>query len=172
MSMRNIKIRIKGNSSFKSRVTIDGNPVKLKKNEFGTYETVYSTDKDTINLAVTNYLELAHPLWLLMSLAFFIISVFGIFDTRYDRRCRVVDCNFNVKLTGKDEIILKYPANNKDGDAISIEYDGEVEEISNSIYVDKKVKSRYKIFTTIRIVVWIAIIIIGGLLIVNKVKKG
>ena len=79
--MNNINIKIAGaNDKFRPNVFIDGKEVKYTKNNNGALELNYATEKDSIEISICKYLEISGKLWFLMSLFFFVISLFGIFD--------------------------------------------------------------------------------------------
>ena len=98
-------------------------------------------------------------MWWLYVIISFIISIFGLFEPPYDKKCIVIDCKFNVKLNDTNEIKLKFNTMNSQGKAVEIETQNQVDEIKNEYYVDKKAKTKRNIITLIKILIWLVLII-------------
>lgn len=139
---------------------VDGTPIKLKRNRSGLFEGSYNTDKDDIELSVYKYLEIKSKLWLLMSLVFFVVSLFGLISPRYDKRCIVLEYKVNIKLKENTEVKLSASRFVDNGRAFEITTDADVKEITNIAYVDKVAKRRLRILRAIEAVLWIALIIV------------
>lgn len=168
--MKNLNLKLTGlNSKIIPQITIDNNIVKCKKNEFGSYETTYQTEKDEIEISLTRDLELKSKLWWLFALISFIVSIFGIFEPLYDRKNVTINSKFKVKLNDENNINLKFNTFSPQGKAVEIETQNEYQEISNEYTVDKKAKTRWIILLVIKIVVWIGLAILLGYLIMNKI---
>lgn len=158
--MKTINLKISGLSSkLNPIVKIDDSVIKGKKNEFGSYEASYETEKDEVEISISRNLELNSKLWWLYSLISFIVSIFGIFEPPYDRKNIVVDCKFVVKLNDINEIKIKFNSMAKQGKAVEIETQNEFNEIKNEYYVDKKAKTKRNIITLIKILIWLVLII-------------
>ena len=158
--MNNINIKIAGaNDKIRPNVFIDGKEVKYTKNNYGDLELNYATEKDSIEISICKYLEISGKLWFLMSLFFFVISLFGIFDAQYDKKCIVIDCKYKIKL--KEQTNIKFTLCNIEntGRAVVWEGDCECEQIKNEGYIDKKAKKRLKIMLAVKILMWIALIV-------------
>lgn len=139
---------------------LDGTPIKLKRNRSGLYEGLYTTEKDNIELSVYKYLEIKSKLWLLMSLVFFVVSLFGLISPRYDKRCIVLEYKVNIKLKENTEVKLSANRFVDKGRAFEITTDADAKEIKNIAYVDKLAKKRLRILRAIEVVLWIALIIV------------
>ena len=113
--MNTLHINLTGlRSNFRPYLVIDGKNIPYKRNATGSYDAVYTTDKDSANILVYKYLEIRGKLWWLMSLLFFFVSVFGIFDSRYDKKCIVAHLEYNVRLQGENHMQLAfYPPHDK-----------------------------------------------------------
>lgn len=159
--MRNLNIKITGVSSkFHPYMMIDGKKVKYKKNQFGFYEINYQTEKENVEMHIYKYLELQGKFWFLYALLSFIISVFGIFEPLYDKKCVVINCKFALKLNEQNEMKIQFNNMIKEGKAVDIESNFEVEELNNSYFVDEKAKKRWKILLAFKILVWIVLVIV------------
>lgn len=137
---------------------VDGTPVKLAKNKMGSYEGVYTTEKDTVELCVYKYLELKSKLWLLMSLVFFVVSLFGILSPRYDRHCVTIEYKASIKLKDNTDVTLSSNKFVDNGKAFELTSNAEVNETTNLIYTDKVAKKRLRILRAIEAVLWVALI--------------
>ena len=155
--MNTLNLKILGAGKINPTINIDGKSVKFKKNEFGSYSTNFTTEKEQVEIVIYKYLEINGKLWFLMSILFFIISLFGLLDTRYDRKCVVVDCKFLVNLQEKTEMTIKVNSLTNEGKAVECTCNTEFQEISNQYYVDKRAKKRLKILLAVKIILWLAL---------------
>ena len=168
--MNSVKLKLVGiNSKLIPNIFIDDQYVKCKKNEFGSYETDFQTEKDEIKIAFSRELELKSKLWWLYAILSFIVSVFGIFNPPYDRKCISMDCSFIVKLKDVNNINIKFNSLSSSGRAVEVETETSFEEIKNEYTVDKIAKRRWIILLIARILAWIGIAILLGWRIANQI---
>ena len=168
--MNSVKLKLVGiNSKLIPNIFIDDQYVKCKKNEFGSYETDFQTEKDEIKIAFSRELELKSKLWWLYAILSFIVSVFGIFNPPYDRKCISMDCTFIVKIKDVNNINIKFNSLSSSGRAVEVETETSFEEIKNEYTVDKIAKRRWIILLIARILAWIGIAILLGWLIANQI---
>ena len=168
--MNSVKLKLVGiNSKLIPNIFIDDQYVKCKKNEFGSYETDFQTEKDEIKIAFSRELELKSKLWWLYAILSFIVSVFGIFNPPYDRKCISMDCSFIVKLKDVNNINIKFNSLSSSGRAVEVETETSFQEIKNEYTVDKIAKRRWIILLIARILAWIGIAILLGWLIANQI---
>ena len=168
--MNSVKLKLVGiNSKLIPNIFIDDQYVKCKKNEFGSYETDFQTEKDEIKIAFSRELELKSKLWWLYAILSFIVSVFGIFNPPYDRKCISMDCSFIIKLKDVNNINIKFNSLSSSGRAVEVETETSFEEIKNEYTVDKIAKRRWIILLVARILAWIGIAILLGWLIANQI---
>lgn len=168
--MNSVKLKLVGiNSKLIPNIFIDDQYVKCKKNEFGSYETDFQTEKDEIKIAFSRELELKSKLWWLYAILSFIVSVFGIFNPPYDRKCISMDCSFIVKLKDVNNINIKFNSLSSSGRAVEVETETSFEEIKNEYTVDKIAKRRWIILLIARILAWIGIAILLGWLIGDQI---
>lgn len=143
-------------------IIIDGQPVKCKKNEFGSFEVDYQTDKEEVELDISRELELKAKLWWLYALISFFVSLFGIFEPFYDRKCITLDCLYKIKLKDINEIKVKFNTLSSQGRAVEIETENQYEELKNEYHVDKIAKRRWIALLVIKIIIWIGLGILVG----------
>lgn len=166
--MRTINLKFVGiNSKVIPNVTIDGQIVKFKKNEFGSYEASIQTEKDEIEIAFSRQLELQGKLWWLYAMISFIVSIFGILEPLYDRKCITMDCLFKIKLDEVNDIKVKFNSLSSTGKAVELETLNEFEEIKNEYHIDKKVKKRWIAILVVKIICWIGLAFLLGYLLLK-----
>lgn len=152
--MNNLVITIKGLNNLSPLICVDGNQIKFKKNEFHTLEAQYSTNNSEVDLTISKFLEINAKNWLFMYLLFFFISIFGIFDAKYDSNCIVIDCHYKLKLNGNNHANIIIDMQQSDEDVIKIEYDDHFDVINYNYYFDANAKSRLKKMKLIKLGIW------------------
>ncbi len=162
MNQLNLKVR-KGADKY-SKILIDDKKVKSKKDSFGSRIIKYETENDTVDIKIYSYLEINNKLWLLTNIFFYIISLFGLFDIRLNKTCKVVDCHFVVKM--KDLVNMTITTKGKNTQTpqeAEVECDSEYQAKENVIYIDSVAKKRFKILKIAKIITFILImaIIVG-----------
>jgi len=151
--MRELKLKLINIQKLNPTILIDGKAKKIKKNEFGSYEINHTTENNKVEIIIRRYLELSGALWLFWSILYFIVSLCGIFDSKLDFKCIVVDCKFIVNLNNNSTSInLILNEINEQGEAISFESETPIDILSNHYFVDKKIKKRTKIILALRII--------------------
>lgn len=171
--MKELRLEIKGAKKLDLNVEIDGKIVKLKKNSSsGLYEGTFSTEKDTVDMKVYRYLELNSPLWFLTAIFYFLVSIFGIFDSRKEKSCIVLDCHFEIKLD-KDITNLELWTNplKTQGRAFELSKECDVKEIKNEYYFDAKAKKKIKWLRLVKFILFVGIVI-GLVFLIQKVIVG
>ena len=158
--MKNLNLKINNNTNIDAYFLVDGKKPKFKKNEFGNYECLIETEKDEVELKVFEWNEYKSALWLVMSIVYFFISLFGIFDIKQDKRFRSIDCHFKIKLQNEENNLKLVYNGFKDGDiAIVHEGDCDIEVLSNKYFIDTKSMKRYKIVKGIKVALWMFLIV-------------
>ncbi len=156
--MRQLNLRIFGVNKFSPSVYIDGERINSKLNKHGNFEVTYQTEKEQVEVTVRKHLEIANKGWFLWSVIYFIFSLFGLFDVKFDKHCIVMDCKYRVTMAENTKLKLKVNLNSKDK-CITAECDTSVEELEYNCYVDKKAKKRIKVTKILRVFAGIALII-------------
>lgn len=142
-------------------VSVDNKDVIAKRDKNGHDEYVYESEKSSVDVTLYKYLEVNSPLYMLWQIFFFIISVFGIFNKRLDKKCVVLKYRATINLDADTKIIARINTNYKETKALSIETSAEVVEQENLREVDKNAKKRLKLLKIIKLLLWVALI--GGL---------
>lgn len=161
--MKTLNLKLTGvNSKVIPNIEVDGKNVKCKKNEFGAFEADIQTEKDEVEVVFSRVLELKSRFWWLFALISFIVSIFGLFEPPYDRKCISIDCKFKIKLNETNNVKVIFNRLSKQGKAVEIETENEFEEIKNEYKTDKTAKTRWIILLVIKLLVWLGLAILGG----------
>ena len=168
--MNTLFLKIRGASKLNASILINNKPVKLKKNTYGGHEVNYDTSASSVNIKICKYLEINNRLWWFFSWLFYIISIFGILEPKYDKNCIVVNAEFDIKLNSQiTEVIMS--VNNLSGDskAINVETSTQYVEHSNYFYIDHTAKKRLKIMKAVKWLTFLSLIIIGVIFILKLI---
>ena len=169
--MNSLFLKIRGASKLNATVLCDNKPVKFTKNKYGGYETTYETTAKRVNVKIYKYLEINNPLWWLFSWIFFIISIFGILEPKYDKRCLVINADFDIDLDGQvTEVVMSVNNLSSGGKAINVETKTNYTENANNYFVDYKAKKRLKIMKIVKWLTFFACIILLVLFIIKLLK--
>lgn len=168
MNILNLKL-----TGFKSlegvTVLADGNPVKLKQNEFNNSVACIDTEKDRIKIEVYRALDVGGIWWFLTQVVFFLISVFGIFDIYSKNRFLGVQFESEIRLAGNNNLTLKGNTPLDKARAVEIETDAEVNVSCNAYYVDVKAKKTLKALKITKILLAFAIIAVVAAVLIIKI---
>ena len=168
--MKTLNLKLTGLSA-KARpiIKVDGEILQAKKNDFGSFEASLQTEKTAVEIEIARENELLAKFWWLYALISFLVSIFGIFEPPYDRKCIVIDYKTVVQLgEGNSELTIKFNNLSSSGRACEIETSCQIEEVANEYRVDKKAKTRWRIILAVKILFWIAAAILIGILISKK----
>lgn len=158
--MKELEIKLTGQQNLgETVINIDDKPVKFRKNEFGSLICKYQTENDKVNIKVFRMLDVGGMLWFITQLFFFLISIFGIFDTHYKERCLVIDFETEVDLKEDNKITLQINSPKENENAIIVQTDLINQEVSNQYYLDTSAKKTLKILKFSKIFLTLAIII-------------
>ncbi len=162
--MKNVNFRLVNFGSSRNIITIDGEQVRPVKGKNGRYDVRYSTEKDSVRVSIKTFLFLDGALWWLASIIRFFISVFGIFDTYENHKCRAISYEADVSVQDGVEYRVRF-LNWKEGEK-AIALDGaETEEEKNECYTDRRALKRKKIMIGVKIALGVVCAIVAGFLI-------
>ena len=163
--MNKLNMKISGINAKGIDIKVDDKKVKIVKNKFGNRVVEYETENPTVNIKIKKYLEINSRAWFFWQLLFFFVSFFGIFDIRADRRCVILDCEFDVKLEEITTLNISMNYAKSVEKALKIDSNAEVNEIKNVAYVDEKAKKRMKIMRFVKIFTVVAVVVAIGIII-------
>jgi len=140
-------------------IYFDGKPIKYKTS-YGHRIYSYETQGDSVEIEIYHYNEVALKHYILFHIIFFLISILGIFNKRYDKRCISVKYKAILKLNEASNVVAKYNGNfNKEG-AIELETDLEYEVLENTKEKDLNAIKRLKKLKLINFLIIILLIAI------------
>lgn len=164
--MKTLNLKIQGGLNLRPTIMIDGQIIKYKKNKNQTIDVAHKTENDVVDISISNTLEINGPLWWLVQLLFYIISLLGILNPRLEKTCYHV--SYHSKFTLKEEItnlILKFNQTKDGTRAIESAGNASVEEIENKFSFDEQAKKRKKILKFLYAVCWLLAILIAFLIV-------
>lgn len=157
--MANLEFEFIGFKDLNNCITVDGKFVKLKKTRKKTYKaTVETNNKSEVVIYKTHYYNGKNWFW--WNLLYYIVSIFGIFDIKQDKKCLVLDAKFSVTTQNDSKVIVKRQNFEDNGKLVSIETEAQVEEFSNVQYHDKEARKKHKKMKKFKIITTIVSMII------------
>lgn len=166
--MKKVNLKLTGvNSKFDIHAFADGKEVKLKENNYSGYDGTFETEKEAVTIELVRRMELLSKLWFLYALVTFIVSVFGIFEPLYDKRC--LEVNFKIVVSLKEgENNVKVAFNSpKDQEKVG-KIEADAVEVKNQYAISKKAKNRWKLMLALKILFWLALIGVSIYLLATK----
>ena len=170
--MKNVLIRITGNTMFHPEVFVENKKVTLKKAKDKRKGYLVQTDKDEIDVKIFSWYEIETKYGLFISILFFFISFFGLFDIKEKRRGKSLKFEGKIKLeSGIDNQEIKLVLKSfKEGEkAIVCEGDYLIENNdSNKYFVDKNIEKKLMILEKIKKYTWFVIVVLILILVIMK----
>lgn len=160
--MKQVNIKIKGASKINPIFLVDGKKVKFKKNNYGSYEANVETENNKLEIELYRYLEISGRLWWLMSIVFFVISLFGILDSVKEKDCMVLNCKWVVDLSNNNGGVVDIKIHNLKHQQKSVEFVSALpyNEVSNVCIEDATAKKRLKIVKGLKIATVLVVVAI------------
>ena len=166
--MRKVTLEVAG-YKFEPEIRVDGKLIRAKKNKEKHMVYVIETEKSELELDIYKWYEEESKLWLLMTIVFYLISLFGILDIKKEKFCRSLkykgkmllpeDKEYNTKIVMADYVANEL-AFGVAGDQIIEDND------SNKYFEDELVISRRKKAKTIKKFLTIGIILVVTALVI------
>lgn len=169
--MNVINLTIKPANFKNYTVMLDGQVMKLKKNNRGDYCCRYETQNDNVDLTICKVFELHAKLWWLWAILFYIIGFLGIFSAGHDRKCQSVSYRLNTKLNPQSNVMLTFLPFMEGRPAVQCAVDCYATEMQNVYYVDRLAKKRRKLLAIPYLLLWI-LGIAAAVILVYKVFLG
>lgn len=166
--MATLNLKLVG-SKIGALVEIEDKLVDFKKNKHGNLSSTLEVSSTSVRMKVyTPSHELTQKNWLLASLIFFVISVFGIFDRGYGRRFYKLDYVGNLSFADGETVTLGINTYGKDKKAITCMAQGFQNNETNIFTPDTLAKKHLQILIVIKVIVWIVLAI--AVLLILKYK--
>lgn len=156
--MSKVNLSVVDNKAYDNVIVVNGNRFKYKKDKNRRLVGTVECNNECV-VEIYNWNEIKCKLWIIVEIFFFIISIFGIFDVRRDKKGRTI--SFKAKFMSKDESNVKLGFNTfkEDTPAIKIDADCDMEIIENRFYIDKQVVKRYKILKICKLLTFLLVIV-------------
>ena len=141
-------------------IYVDGKlmtPKRIKEDKKNGF--IYETDKPTCDIVVKSYSRYQTKLWLILEIFYFIISIFGIFDMRFDKYCYTTHCKMRVTVGENTKLVMRVIAPRNDGVVARVETDAKVEVIENEYHIDREAVKKQKLAKKCKIVLIVAVVV-------------
>ena len=139
-------------------VVIDGNLIVAKKDKNRTIY-VYETEKQEVSLNIFSVHEFTGKFWWFFAFIYNLISVFGIFNPKYEKTGKVFDYKGVVVLNGDTQIKMSYPIAKVGNIALKF-FDCEyLNNETNVYFTNEEIKKRAKAFKGIQIATIIVVLL-------------
>ena len=156
--MGKLDIEIVGFVDIDNMIMIDGKFAKLKKTKNRTYECSIDVS-DKCEVCICKYHQYATKNWFWWNLLCYLISFFGIFDMRHDKKFPMYDGRFIVKVNNDSKITFKKINFEDCAKFLNVETDCLVEEVSNAQYYDKQAKIRHSKMKKVKLGIFLTAVI-------------
>lgn len=164
--MTKLDLEFVGLKNMEGCIIVDGKYVKLKKNKSKTYSCSVETDKKQVDVVIYKSHNYNGKNWFWWNLLYFVISVFGLFDIRSDKKCVVIDGRFSISTEQDTKAVIRRLDFEDRGKVVAIETSAQFEETKNIQYYDKEAKARsnkmqkFKIAATIIVMALIITLVV------------
>ena len=154
--MGRLNITTIGYNNAIDNITINGKPCKVIKNKDRSRTISTEVEGNVAHVVIYKGHGYIGRHWLLWSILYFIISIFGIFDNKYNKRPLVVDCRFDISMGEGDTDVKLVVRTFRDKEPLlDIDTDTEVNMISNVVYFDTEAKVRVKKAKRVKVLVFL-----------------
>lgn len=151
-------------------VTANGEHVRLKRDRYSSYSGVIESDADEMTVRVYTYLEIKNRLWVLISLLYYFIGLFGLFDRIPNRKCRCLSYEVRVRPGENSALKLRVaPFSPEAPQPVTAETDAPFTVEENRFFVDTGALKRLKIMRAVKIMLTLALIGIAAAVIINMI---
>ncbi len=142
--MAKLELEFVGFNDALNRMTINGKFAQIEKMQDGTKKCVAEVTEPTAEVVVYKSHYYTGKAWFWWALLYYVISLFGIFDARQDKKCMVIDCRFKINLDTDKKVVLKVKDFEDGGKFLEFEGETQVEELINKQYFDMEARKRHK----------------------------
>ena len=143
-------------------IFVDGKLMTPKKIK-GSKKTGFShfTKKNYADIEVRSYSRFQSKLWFIMEMFFYIISVFGIFDQKFDKFCYTTHCKIRVQTSTETNIALRVINPRNNGVVVRVETEAPYEALENEYIVDRDSVKKQKMLNKCKIALVLLVVIVA-----------
>ncbi len=159
--MKKLEIKITSHQSVDGLVMkIDGKIAKFKKNSFDNLVCYHQTEQNNVHIELYRLIDVGGPIWFIVQLIFFLISIFGLFDVHRKESCLSIEADFDIELKDIENsvIFMINRQQNVNGKALDVDSNQNVIELSNRVFLDEKAKKKLKKLKISKIVLALLVI--------------
>ena len=131
------------NKKFYNIVLVDNKKIKGKY-QGKDYVYSFETTEQAMNVKILTVSQVQSKLWYVMSIFYFIISVFGIFDVRPSRKCKTLKFDCGFELQENSTVVLGFNNFAENIPAVTINTNCEFQPIENKYFIDQASKKKIK----------------------------
>lgn len=151
--MKTLNIKLQGGIALNPVVKVDGQVLKMQRDDKLSQSAVFQTEKDSVEIVVENALEIMGPCWWLVQMFFFFFSLFGIFNPRMEKFNYLICYKSTITLENEgNDITLRFQQIKDKAPAIKLDGAQSATEEVNECRVDEAAKKRRKQLKISRII--------------------
>ena len=164
--MAKLELEFSGFHNKIDYIYVDGKTPRLKKKDNGNRYCVVETSKPVVDVVMFKSHQYGGKHWFWWQLLCFILSVFGIFDIKQDKKCLVTDCRFSVDLKEDTKVVIKRVNYVDGGEYVAFEPAEKVNIIANKQYIDKEAQKKHKKMKKVKTGLFIGAVVVTILLLI------
>ena len=140
--MARLDLKFVGLNDLEGAISVNDKLVKLNKNDDGSLSYTLETDTN-VDVSIYKGHRYLSKRWFWWNLLYFFISIFGIFDTKHNKKCLVLYASFNISAEKDSKIVISRQDFEDGAKFVNVDTDAQIEEISNVQYYDQVAKKRH-----------------------------
>ena len=153
-------------------MTVNGKPVKFKK----TRDKIFSAQVDLKELPIAEIIiyrgnRYAGACWWLFEIFYFLLSIFGIFDTRLDKRFITIDSRFVVDVVTDTTAEFSVNEYVDGGEFVKLNTTANYRTVSNVNYKDESAVAKHKTAKKMKLLIFFGILLTVAAFILLKIFK-
>lgn len=153
--MGKLNLKIIPNGVVDTICYVNGDRIIDKKNKLGYLEQVIENDNDFNEIEISSFREIDCKCWFLLEILFFIISIFGIFDVKKEKKGKSLKVKLKVQGNESADLKLIFNPFKIGEDAVKVETNGTYQIIENNYYIDEKIVKKLHILKVTKIMILI-----------------
>ena len=163
--MNTLKLYIYNPNEGRNIFLLDGKALTSRRGKRGSRLYIYRTTKDVVHLSAETYLPTRTTFWWISWLFYFLISVFGIFDTHENFKCQTIALEADIKLSpGENEVGVRLRVRRQGKEAAHFDTTCPVQILQNVCTVDTVAKKRRVILRISKCLIFAAAVIVAAMI--------
>ena len=164
--MSRLELEIQGYNYAIETMTVNGKSCKMTNKNNSTKTCIIENIEGKAEVVIYKAHHYIGKNWFWWNLLYFLVSIFGIFDVRHDKKFLVVDCRFNVLVSGDTKAVLMINDFKDGGRFLDVECENNIEKIANKQYFDKTAKEKHKKMKKAKIGITVASLVAIALILI------